>query len=159
MKNLIKNYLKIINEDLNRTYYKNAFIDFSYLTEKDHFNIRSNDKNRNTYSDEELMKIIQDALDKFISDNAFKRYRDNPGQINAKYFTIISKSHDKIKIKAQIWKNGKKELAKAIMNDKPIVNYVCRLKTILVKDMIDHNGDIPIIVEEFDRNKIEILVD
>lgn len=104
MKNFINSYLKIINEDLSRTYYKNVFIDFSYLTEKDHFNIRSNDKKRNEYTNDELMKIIQNGIDKFINDNEFKKYRDNPGQINAKFFTIISKSHNKIKIKAQIWK-------------------------------------------------------
>lgn len=157
MKNLIDNYLKIINEDLTRTYYKDAFIDFSYLTELEHFNKRASNKVRNNYSDEELLKIIQDAIDKFINDNIYKQYRDNSGQANAKFFTIISKSHDKIKIKAQLWKNGKKELAKAIMNDKPIVNYVCRLKTILTKDMHDYPGDIPLIVEN--SEEILILVD
>lgn len=157
MKNFVDNYLKIINEDLTRTYYKDAFIDFSYLTELEHFNKRASNKVRNNYSDEELLKIIQDAIDKFINDNIYKQYRDNPGQANVKFFTIISKSHDKIKIKAQLWKNGKKELAKAIMNDKPIVNYVCRLKTILTKDMHDYPGDIPLIVEN--SEEILILVD
>jgi len=157
MKNFINNYLKIINEDLTRTYYKNAFIDFSYLTELDHFNKRASNKVRNNYSDEELLKIIQDAIDKFVNDNAYKQYRDNPGQVNAKFFTIISKSHDKIKIKAKIWKNSKKELAKAIMYDKSVVNYVCRLKTILTKDMHDYTSDIPLIVE--DSGELLILVD
>lgn len=155
MKEFIKTYLTIINEDLERSYYKNSFIDFSYLTEKDHFLKRSKDKTRNEYTDDELLKIIKDGIDKFIGDNAYKKYRDNPGQANAKFFTIISKSHDKIKIKAQIWKNGKKEKAYAIMNDKPIVDYVCRLKTILTNDMNDYKNDVPIIVE---NNEDEILI-
>ena len=149
MKNFIDNYLKIINEDLTRTYYKNAFIDFSYLTELEHFNKRASNKIRNNYSDAELLKIIQNAIDKFITDNAYKQYRDNPGQAN-------SKSHNKIKIKAKIWKNSKKELAKAIMYDKPVVDYVCRLKTILTKDMHDYVNDIPLIVE--DTEEILIIV-
>lgn len=158
MKNFKDAYLKIINEDLERTYYKNTFIDFSYLTEKDHFIFRSKNKSRNTYSDEEIMKIVKDGIDKFITDNAYKQYRDNPGQANAKFFTIISKSHNKIKIKAQIWKNDKKELANAIMYDKPIVNYVCRLRTILTKDMIDYKEDIPLIVENMENENIMIYV-
>lgn len=44
------------------------------------------------------------------------------------------------------------------MNDKPIVNYVCRLKTILVKDMFDYEGDIPIIVENMENENIIIYV-
>lgn len=152
MKKFIETYLNnIINEDLERFYYKNAFIDFSYLTENDHFLKRSKDKSRNNYTDDELLKIIQNGIDKFINDNAYKKYRENLGQANAKYFTIISKSHDKIKIKAQMWKNGKKEKAYAIMNDKPLVDYVCRLRTILSKDMYDYEGDIPIIVENNDE--------
>ena len=91
--------------------------------------------------DDELLKIIQDGIDKFINNNEYKIYRDKPGQVNAKFFTIISKSHDKIKIKAQMWKNGKKEKAYAIMNDKPIVDYVCRLRTILSKEMKDYNKE------------------
>ena len=155
MKEFIKTYLNIINEDLERLFYKNSFIDFSYLTEKDHFLKRSKDKSRNEYTDDELLKIIQDGIDKFINDNEYKIYRDKPGQANAKFFTIISKSHDKIKIKAQMWKNGKKEKAYAIMNDKPIVDYVCRLRTILSKDMKDYKDDVPIIVE---NNEEEIFI-
>ena len=155
MKKIIETYLNIINEDLERSYYKNSFIDFSYLTEKDHFLKRSKNKSRNEYTDDELLKIIQNGIDKFINDNTYKKYRDNPGQANAKCFTIISKSHDKIKLKAQMWKNGKKEKAYAIMNDKPLVDYVCRLRTILTKDMSDYEDDISIIVE---NNEKEILI-
>lgn len=158
MKNFIDTYLKIINEDISSMYYKNAFIDFSYLTEVNHFNKRASNKNRNVYSDDELIKIIQDGIDKFINDDVFKQYRENPGQENAKFFSIISKSHDKVKIKAQMWKNGKKERIKAIMNDKPIVDYMCRLKTILTKDMFDYKDDISIIVEN-NKNEIFIYVD
>lgn len=153
-----KIYFKIINEELTRTYYKNAFIDFSYLTQVNHFNKRIANKNRNMYTDDEILTIIKAGIDKFINNNEYKKYRDNPGQINAKYFTIISKSHDKIKIKAQLWKNSKKEKADAIANDKTIVDYVCRLKTLLTKDMFDYKGDIPILVEN-NEDEIPIYVD
>ena len=153
-----KIYFKIINEELTRTYYKNAFIDFSYLTQVNHFNKRIANKNRNIYTDDEILTIIKAGIDKFINNNEYKKYRDNPGQINAKYFTIISKSHDKIKVKAQLWKNSKKEKADAIANDKPIVDYVCRLKTLLTKDMFDYKGDIPLIVEN-NEDEIPIYVD
>lgn len=127
MKKIIQAYENIIQEDLSRTYYKNTFIDFSYLTENNHFLKRVKDKSRNIYSEEQIVKIIHDGIDTFIKDNKFKVFRENPGQRNAKLFSIVSKSHDKIKIKAMIWKNSNKEKADAIINDKPIVDYVVRV--------------------------------
>ena len=155
MKKITQTYLKIINEDLTRLYYKNSFIDFSFLTEDDHFLKRVNDRSRNPYSEDQILKIIHDGIDSFIEDNRYKIYRDNPGQKNAKLFSIISKSHDKIKIKVMLWKNSKKEKADAILYDKPIVDYMCRLKTILTNDMYDYKNDVPIIVE---NNEDEILI-
>lgn len=158
MNKFINTYLKIIYEDISPIYYKNTFIDFSYLTQVNHFNKRIADKNRNIYTDDEILTIIKAGIDKFINNNEYKKYRDNPGQINAKCFTIISKSHDKIKIKAKLWKNGKKEKIKAIINDKPLVDYVCRLQTLLTKDMFDYKDDIPLIVEN-NEDEIPIYVD
>ena len=156
MKCLMQNYLNLIFEDIQPMYYKNSYIDFSYLTEMNHFSKRAANKKRNIYSDNEIVKIVQNAIDKFITDSTFKKYRDNPGISAAKNFTIISKSHDEIKIKAKIWKNGKRERINAIMNDKPIVDYVCRLITILTKDMVDYTNDISLIVEN-NSNKSEII--
>lgn len=157
MKKIIQTYANIIQEDLSRTYYKNTFIDFSYLTENNHFLKRVKDKSRNIYGEDQIVKIIHDGIDAFINDNKFKVFRENPGQRNAKLFSIVSKSHDKIKIKAMIWKNSNKEKADAIINDKSIVDYVCRLKTILTNDMTDYPNDISIIVES--SNEILIFVD
>lgn len=52
MKKIIQIYLNIINEDLKRSYYKNSFIDFSYLTENNHFLKRADDKLRNPYTED-----------------------------------------------------------------------------------------------------------
>lgn len=57
-----------------------------------------------------------------------------------------------------IWKNSKKEKADAIINDKPIVDFMCRLKTILTNDMYDYKDDIQIVVENNENNEILIYV-
>ena len=75
MNKFINTYLKIIYEDISPIYYKNTFIDFSYLTQVNHFNKRIADKNRNIYTDDEILTIIKAGIDKFINNNEYKLIR------------------------------------------------------------------------------------
>lgn len=167
MKQLIKKYIEIINEDKNyfgfqineHTFkpfeYKKIFCAASSLN-KDLNHILTQLFKRTDNTIDDVFTVLKRGIDKFLEQKN-KKYNDR----RTKSFHIISREFNDFKLAIQIVRNDQKDIFKYLENQSEFFyncEYICFLYTVLKPDMIKKPTDDELFVENNSENQlIEIL--
>lgn len=155
-----KGLYEINDESFKPICYKNMYICASALNKNnDHSIIRL--LSRTKYILNDLLTLVKAGIDQFYLnhyENLYHKTKTMKYEKTEQNFCILSKSKPDIKICIVISKNTAYDPFKEEYNDFYSSKYICFIHTILNEEMIPHENDIKIVVENID-NLIILNVD
>lgn len=170
MKQLIKQYLNVLNEDKNYFGFQindHTFQPFEYkkifcaaaATNKDLNHVLTQLFNRTNNTLNDIFIVLKRGIDKFIQLKNTK-YKDR----RTKSFHIISKQYCDFKLAVQIVRNDQKDIFKYLENSSEFFfncDYICFLYTVLTPEMNKKPLDDELFVENSSiyDSAIKIYVD